>query len=46
MAALLQEDLEGVAARYEPVRRSKPGTAEDEMERAHAVFVREWLADQ
>jgi hypothetical protein len=47
LAALLQEDLEGFAARYEPVREvNVRETAEDEEERAHAAFLREWLASQ
>jgi hypothetical protein len=47
LAALLQDDLKGFAARYEPVREADAGeTGEDEMERAHAAFIREWLANQ
>jgi hypothetical protein len=47
LASLLQEDLEGFAARYEPAREADAGeTAEDELERAHAAFIREWLANQ
>jgi hypothetical protein len=49
LAALLQEDLDGFAARYEPAREADADageTGEDEMERAHAAFIREGLANQ
>jgi hypothetical protein len=47
MAGLLQEDLDGFAARYEPARKTDAGkTDEDERERADAAFIREWLANQ
>ena len=44
LAALLQEDLERFAARYEPTQDVDTGeSGEDE---PHAAFVREWLANQ
>lgn len=47
LAAILQEDLEGFARRYEPIRETdSQEAAEDEKERADAAFIREWLANQ
>jgi hypothetical protein len=47
LAALLQDDLEGFAARYEPAIEGNSTVAfEDEEERADAAFIREWLANQ
>lgn len=47
LAALLQEDLNGFAARYEPAIEADPGqAAEYEQEKADAAFIREWLANQ
>lgn len=47
LAALLDQDLEGFARRYEPVREmDSREAAEDEKERADAAFINDWLANQ
>ena len=46
LAALLQEDLDGFATRYEPTRDPHPSQAgEDEKERADAAFISDWLTN-
>lgn len=47
VAALLQEDLDGFAGRYEPAGEAAPQlTDEDRREREDAQFIREWIAKQ
>jgi hypothetical protein len=44
LATLLEQDLEGFARRYEPVRETDSAeAAEEEKERADAAFIREWI---
>jgi hypothetical protein len=45
LAQILEEDLEGFAARYEPASLTdEEETPEEEMERADADHIKEWLA--
>jgi hypothetical protein len=45
LAMLLEEDLDGFAALYEPEPAAKvPEANEDEMDIADAAFIRDWLA--